>query len=370
VSKSASTAEDAAISAADARRLFADWNSAATLVLAVSGGPDSTALMWLAAKWRNSLKRPPRLVAVTVDHGLREESRSEARAVEQLAGALAIEHLTLRWRGQKPKTGLPAAARDARYRLLAGAARKIGAAHILTAHTRDDQAETLMMRLARGSGVTGLAAMARHAPLGAMARHAPLAAMARHAPLAAMPRRAPRGAIAIGRPLLDVPKARLIATLQKAKVNYADDPTNRDPAFTRARFRQLMPLLAREGIDARNLARLAQRLGRANRALEAVVSVMEQSIGRVSANSGIEIDARAFATLPDEIALRLLGRAIAAAGSEGPAELAKLESLLAGLRTASAARAGPRLKQTLAGAVIALGPDLIVVERAPPRRRR
>jgi tRNA(Ile)-lysidine synthase len=341
VSRSASTAEDAALSGADAKRLFADWKHVSSLVLAVSGGPDSTALLWLAAKWRGGLKRPPRLLAVTVDHGLRRESRSEALAVARLAKALDIEHRTLRWRGPKPETGVPAAAREARYSLLADVADKIGAAHVFTAHTRDDQAETLMMRLARGSGLSGLAAMARQAP---------------------------RGAVTIVRPLLDVPKAQLVATLRKAGIDYADDPTNRDPAFTRARFRELMPQLMREGIDSRNLARLAQRLARANAALESVVSIMEHSIGRVSAAGLIEIDARAFATLPDEIALRLLGRAVAAVGDEGSAELAKLEMLLMALRAAAERRA--RIKQTLAGAMIALKPDLIVVERAPPRRKR
>ncbi len=340
MSRNASTAEDAALAAADAKRLFADWKHVSALVLAVSGGSDSTALLWLATRWRNSLKRAPRLVAITVDHGLRRESQSEAKAVARLAKSLSVEHRTLRWRGPKPKAGLPAAARAARYRLLADAAAKIGAAHILTAHTRDDQAETLMMRLARGSGLSGLAAMAREAP---------------------------RGAVTIVRPLLDVPKARLVATLRKAGISYADDPTNRDPAFTRARFRELMPRLIAEGIDARNLARLAQRLARANAALESVVSVMEHAIGRTSAAGLIEIDARAFATLPDEIALRLLGRAVAVSGGEGSAELAKLEVLLAALRAAAGRR--ERIKQTLAGAVIALKPDVIVVERAPPRRQ-
>ena len=182
-----------------------------------------------------------------------------------------------------------------------------------------------------------------------------------------MAREVQRGDIAIARPLLEVPKAQLIATLRKAKIAYADDPTNRDPAFTRARFRELMPQLVREGIDSRNLARLAQRLARANAALEAVVSVMEHSIARVGDGGLIEIDGtRAFATLPDEIALRLLGRAVGAVGREGIAELAKLEALLVALRTASVRQ--ERLKQTLAGAVIALGADLILVQQAPPRR--
>jgi tRNA(Ile)-lysidine synthase len=149
------------ISARQAKSLFADWKNAQALVLAVSGGPDSVALMWLAARWRNALSRGPRLLAVTVDHGLRQEAAREARDVKRLARTLGVAHRTMRWTGVKPKAGIPAAARAARYRLLASVARSSGASHVLTAHTRDDQAETLLMRLLRGSGIGGLAAMAR-----------------------------------------------------------------------------------------------------------------------------------------------------------------------------------------------------------------
>ncbi len=110
----------------------------------------------------------------------------------------------------KPKTGLPAAARTARYRLLAQAAQAGGATHILTAHTRDDQAETLLMRMLRGSGIAGLAAMARQSE---------------------------REGVVLARPFLNVSKSRLVATLQKAGIAFADDPTNRDTGFTRPRLR-------------------------------------------------------------------------------------------------------------------------------------
>src|SRR5882724_6251609 len=150
--------DHAPISVQQAKDLFAHWKTAPALVLAVSGGPDSIALMWLMARWRRALARGPRLIAVTVDHGLRPEAAREARDVKRLAGALDLPHRTLRWIGPKPERGLPAAARDARYRLLARAAREFGATHVLTAHTRDDQAETLLMRMLRGSGITGLAA--------------------------------------------------------------------------------------------------------------------------------------------------------------------------------------------------------------------
>src|SRR3974390_3510091 len=127
-----------AISASEARALFSGLQECPVLVLAVSGGPDSTALMVLAARWRERLKIKPKLIAVTVDHGLRKESRREAAAVARLARKLKIAHRTLRWRGRKPSSGLQQAARLARYRLLGEAARKAGATHILSAHTLDD----------------------------------------------------------------------------------------------------------------------------------------------------------------------------------------------------------------------------------------
>src|SRR4051794_37462613 len=100
------------ISVQDAKHLFADWKTAPAIVLAVSGGPDSIAMMWLAARWSRALKRGPQLIAVTIDHGLRPEAALEARDVKRLAKTLELPHRTLRWRGAKPKTGLPAAARD------------------------------------------------------------------------------------------------------------------------------------------------------------------------------------------------------------------------------------------------------------------
>ncbi|MBI5262327.1 MAG: tRNA lysidine(34) synthetase TilS [Bradyrhizobium sp.] len=344
------------ISAREAKRLFADWTTAPALVLAVSGGPDSVALMWLAARWRRGLARGPRLVAVTVDHGLRPEAAREAREVKRLARALDVPHRTMRWTGDKPRTGLPAAARAARYRLLAQAARASGANHILTAHTRDDQAETVLMRLLRGSGVAGLSAMARLSE---------------------------REGLVLARPFLDVPKSQLIATLRRARVSFADDPTNRDTAYTRPRLRALLPALAAEGASVDNLARLAARLARANAAVEVLADgaqrflALRDQAGSHPGSGVRSFDAQAFAALPEEIRLRLLLRAINAVGHEGPAELGKVETLLAALDRAAAesdgrrrpARGQSRLKQTLAGALISLDKGRIHVEPAPARRR-
>src|SRR5262249_8798592 len=123
--------------------------------------PDSTALLALVARWRAARKQGPALLAVTVDHGLRPESAREARAVKRLAGELGVRHRTLHWTGSEPASALQEEARRVRYQRLAAAARGAGAPYVLTAHTLDDQAETVLLRMARGSGLSGLGAMAR-----------------------------------------------------------------------------------------------------------------------------------------------------------------------------------------------------------------
>lgn len=331
-----------AITVAEARTLFADFKATPALVLAVSGGPDSTALLWLAARWRARLKRGPKLVAVTVDHGLRVESAREAKDVKKLAASLGIDHRTLKWTGTKPAKGLPAAARDARYGLLAKAARAAKATHIVTAHTSDDQAETLLMRLARGSGVAGLAAMAMQSQ---------------------------RGDLVLARPLLGIPKARLIATLDKARVGFITDPTNHDIAFTRPRLRALMPMLAEEGIDARNLLRLSSRLARANAALDAVADYAMRALVAIEQQpQRWTIEARAYASLPAEIRLRTLVRAINAVGHEGPAELGKAETLADALDRALLSLPVARFKGHLAGAIVTLDRGSVSIGPAPRRR--
>lgn len=342
------------VTQAETKTLFAGLAAHSSLVLAVSGGPDSTALLYLAARWRAALKNGPKLLAVTVDHGLRRESAGEARAVARLCKTLNVPHKTLRWRGPKPRTGVQEAARRARYKLLAGEAARQGARHVLTAHTLDDQAETILFRLARGSGLSGLSGMARESQI---------------------------CGVAIVRPLLEVPKARLIATLFRAKIVFADDPSNRDPRFARPRLRGIMPLLEKEGLSARRLAIFAGRMRRAEAALADAVNAAAQSLSRgpkgeprgelrgepSGEGARIAFDAAGFRRLPDEVALRLLGRAAGHVGSEGPVELAKLEALHAAI---ARRRDDSPLRRTLAGAMISCGGGLIVVERAPPRRSR
>lgn len=153
---------DAAVGDEELNALFRGLEDLPGFVIAVSGGSDSTALLLLATRWAKRLKKPPRLLAVTIDHGLRAEAKAEAASVKRLARQLEVPHRTLRWRGSKPATGLQEAARTARYGLLAQTAARAGLAHVLTAHTLDDQAETVLFRLARGSGLAGLAGEKRY----------------------------------------------------------------------------------------------------------------------------------------------------------------------------------------------------------------
>ena len=339
------TEKDSPVSASEANALFSDLCEFPALVLAVSGGPDSTALLTLAARWRAARKGGPKLIAVTIDHGLRPQARREAAAVARLARRLKLAHRVLRWTGAKPATGLQQAAREARYRLLAKAAHEAGAAHVLTAHTRDDQAETLLIRMSRRSGLTGLAAMRR---------------------LSAVP-----GApgVTLVRPLLGIPKSRLLATLKAAKIGHADDPSNRDPRFTRARLRKVMEALAVEGLTSDTLALLVERLARAADALAAAVDrLAEEMFIETAGPLRIGMETKRFAALPDEFGLRLIGRAIDRVGDEGPVELGKLEALKCALGGAISAE--NRFRRSLAGATVTLAGPAILVERAPPRRGR
>jgi tRNA(Ile)-lysidine synthase len=169
------------------------------------------------------------------------------------------------------------------------------------------------------------------------------------------------------RPLLSISKSRLIATLRAENISFVEDPSNRDPRFTRARLRGLMPVLAEEGLDARRLALMAERLARADSALEDVASRTYASLAECEAGGRIALPRADFTALPEEIRLRMLARAIGETGNEGPIELGKLETLGVALTEADAGRTG-RFRRTLAGAIVTLNQTSVTVETAPARR--
>ncbi|SHE83526.1 tRNA(Ile)-lysidine synthase [Loktanella atrilutea] len=269
------------------------------IALAVSGGGDSMAMLHLAAGWAHVYG--VRLWVATVDHGLRAESAAEAAMVAAECKALGLRHSTLRWGGWDGGGNLQDAARAAR-RDLIGRWRGV-CRHVLMAHTRDDQAETLLMRLARGSGVDGLAAMADMTRL--PADSAPPIHDADGPPRPAV--MAPDWFIA--RPLLETDRAALRHYLKTLHIPYADDPSNDDTAYARVRMRRL---IGAEGLDVATLATTARHMRRAQVALGRRAHDVALQIARTdpTAPGCVVLDRDGFAATEAETQLRLLAAAL------------------------------------------------------------
>jgi tRNA(Ile)-lysidine synthase len=302
--------------------LFAPMAAARRIALAVSGGADSLALLDAVERWRR-LTGGPEAVVLTVDHRLREGSDREAERVVAIAVARGLQARRLAWEDPHPAGDIEAAARKARYRLLIGATRELLASHLLLAHHRDDQAETFLMRLQRGSGVFGLAAMRAEVRA---------------------------GDVTLFRPFLGLPRSRLAATAAAAGFVPVEDPMNSDPRFLRARIRRIMPLLAAEGFGPAEIAATTERLARAADAIDRAVDRLIAEAVTVDPFAVAAVDGAAFVAAPEEVRHRFLVRLLAAIGGDDyPPRFARLR----GLHQAMVARAGPgRFKRTLAGVVI------------------
>jgi tRNA(Ile)-lysidine synthase len=295
------------------------------LAVAVSGGADSLALLLLAAG-----ACPGRVAAATVDHGLRAESAAEAASVAALCRGLDIPHSTLAVEVAAAGLGVQAAAREARYAALAGWMRTLGADTLLTGHHLDDQAETLLMRLLRGSGVAGLAGIRSASPFPAAGPSARLA-----------------------RPLLGWRRAELEAIVRDSGLAPAADPSNTDEAYDRARLRRL---IGEAGwLDPVPLARSAAALAEAEEALRAAA-------GRLYAERARERDGIVRldpAEVPRELLRRLVLAALRRVAADAEPRGEQLTALIDRLSTGEIA--------TLAG-VKAVGGAVWTFEPAPPRR--
>jgi tRNA(Ile)-lysidine synthase len=254
---------------------FAPFESRPVLAVAVSGGRDSLALALLAHDWAVALEG--RIVGLIVDHGLRAQSADEAAKTRALLERHGIAAEILRWRGAKPATGLQEAARQARYRLLLAACRRRGILHLLVAHQADDQAETVVMRAARGSGPDGLAGMANLVEQ----RHA-----------------------RVLRPFLLIPRARLTATLEARAVPWLDDPSNLDSRFERVRLRKAGAASTPVGTGPGRSRTAGDR-----RLAAAAVDLLEFDVP-----GAVAVDRAGFARLGRELGQRLLSRVIQAVG--------------------------------------------------------
>jgi tRNA(Ile)-lysidine synthase len=331
------------LSTAEADAIFAPLKDRGAVLAAVSGGPDSMALLGLLARWG---KVP--VHAATINHGLRPESDSEAELVAQFASQLGIPHKTLRWQGAKTGAGLQERARMARYQLLLCHANEADCQSILTAHTQDDQAETVLMRMARGSGVAGLAGLRLEQSLAGKR---------------------------LIRPLLRLPKVRLVAICEANGWPFVLDPSNQNDAFTRVRWRKLMPVLAKEGLDASRLSALAQRAVEAEDALQAAALEAAGQYER-----GAVRHARPVLLAPFAIAQRAI--AILVADQPAPFEPSpdhlpfpephlRLDRCEAATRRLQAAFvAGKALRLTLAGKVLSLSKSGMLSVAAEPERKR
>ncbi len=251
------------------------------VAVAVSGGGDSTALLVLAAKWRDLGNR--QILAVSVNHGLRADAGAELAQIGSLAADLNVPHTILSWTDWNGRGNLQHKARDARKTLIGNWARAQGVGVIATGHNLDDQAETFLMRLARGSGVDGLTAM--------------------------YPQDGFEGLNWI-KPLLDVSRQQLRTYLRDANIAWSDDPSNDDPAFDRVRFRQAAETLAGLGLDATTLSNTANRLKHARFALETACLDLARNVAKVTDTGTVLFDRVRLAAAPYELQQRLMSHAL------------------------------------------------------------
>jgi tRNA(Ile)-lysidine synthase len=300
------------------------------LAVAVSGGADSMALSLLAAGWVG--RRRGEITALIVDHGLRPESAAEGRQVAAWLDQRDIPVRRLAWTGAKPETAVQEAARTARYRLMAEWCRDQGVLHLLLGHHQGDQAETVLMRLAGGSGADGLAAMP------AIVETAPVRLL---------------------RPLLDVRTERLRETLRRRRQSWIEDPSNRDLRFLRPRLRAAGPALAEAGVSDHGLADAAAHLGAARRLHEADTAALLARACRLDGAGIARLSRRPLMMAPDDVGHRAFGRVLACVGGAIHVPAAKkVARLLEAVR-----RMGDTGSRTLGGCRIIVEREWLLVCR-------
>jgi tRNA(Ile)-lysidine synthase len=302
------------------------------LGVAVSGGGDSIALLIIAMRW--ATERGHAIAAATVDHGLREQSAAEARAVATLCARLDIPHHILR-AGKLAEAGgnLSAAAREARFALLADWARDQDLSAVLLGHTIDDQAETVLMRLARGSGAEGLSAMRAGVQ---------------------------RLGVLWLRPMLGVRREALRDLLRAEEIGWVEDPSNEDAQFDRVKARRALALLAPLGIDAEGLARTALHLQRQRRVLERAMDELARRARCWGPLGEVLLDPIAMAGDEPDTALRLLADCLVrVSGAVYRPRFRALSGVLEGVLS------GQGAKTTLSGCLIRPGAGETLICREP-----
>ena len=255
------------------------------LAIGFSGGADSTGLLVLAARWAK--RRNGVIFALTVDHGLRDDSLAEAKIAQKNIKALGVAGYILPWVGPKPTSGVQNAAREARFSIMSSWCYRRGILHLLLAHHEDDQAETLLHRLGRKTGADGLAGM---------------------------PRIREAFDVRILRPCLSVSRARLSASARKRGIRCVEDPSNKDRTYARVRLRNLLPSLKEEQICAAALAGTAERLADVRRLLENQIGQILASSAELNSLGYAKINNMVLRKLDPELARRSLERLLGTIG--------------------------------------------------------
>ena len=278
------------------------WAGGTGLGVAVSGGGDSMAMLHLMADWARP--KGVKLYAVTVDHRLRRDSANEAALVERVAGDLGVDHATLSWDDWDGHGNLQDAARRARHGLFD--AWRGDVSQVALGHTMDDQAETVLMNLARGSGVEGLSGMAARMMLSDPPRMTTPPQRFHGWPPAA---EVPSQGYELIRPLLHIHREELRAWLRGLGATWVEDPSNDDDRFRRVQARKALAALTPFGLGAEELAATAARMARARDALEAHAADAADRLTRIEAGD-LVFDLAGFRALERETQMRLLAAAI------------------------------------------------------------
>jgi tRNA(Ile)-lysidine synthase len=317
-------------------RLFAPVAQEPAVALAVSGGADSLALMLLARRWTDGLAQPPRLQVYSLDHGLRSEAADEVAMVLRVAADLGMSATGLRWTGDKPHTGVQEAARVARYRLIGQAMASDGIGVLLTGHHQQDQAETVLMRMAHGSGIEGLKGMS---------------------PLADVE------GVRVFRPLLGVDPLMLRQIVEDAGLTPALDPSNQDTHYERVRWRQAMPALSELGLDAAAFSVFAERMAEADAAIAQIADGCFAELVRLDGFGAARIELAPFIGLSPAISTRLLSRVLnIVGGRQKPRALGQVERLRQSICEGTLPKS-----TTVLGCVVRFKDGAIAIAREPGR---
>jgi len=251
------------------------------IAIAVSGGVDSMVLMNLAKE--SDFLNDKNVFILVVDHGLRAESKQEAKFVKNEAKKLGFPTRILKWKGSKPNKRIQEEARNKRYSLLINFCRENNINNLYLAHHLDDQIETFLFRMFRGSGLQGLTSFSSSYE---------------------------RNGLTLIRPLIDTPKSELISYARRKKINWVEDPSNENQKYDRVKLRKVLPLIYKEGFDKKVFLKSVKKLRLANQALDQITKEFVLQYVIINKNISVFIKKELFLTAPEDVQLRVLQNTI------------------------------------------------------------